>query len=197
FKEYTVMKATDQQGGTIESASVIYGLVNGRIAGGYRHRILAVDDDDRSDSGGDCHYRCCVYCDGGVGVYRRALDACAGSIVWCRGVDRWVVIAAIFALPPDAPTRRRTIHRLGADLCAGDSSNRSGYCGDHAELSRLRTTRAALVQCVSGRAGWVCRLRDGRLTACTSWEHAGRSGTDRAGYCTHGDCQLLTTDRHY
>src|SRR5439155_15548154 len=132
-----------------------------------------------------------------AGGYRRALDACTGSSVWRWGVDRRAVIAAIFTLPSDAPTRRRTIHRLGADLCAGASGNRSGYCSDHAELSQRGTTRAALDQCVFGRDGWVCGWRDSRITACTFWKHALRSGIDRAGYCTHGDRPLLTTDRHY
>src|SRR5215469_18504509 len=167
------MKTT---GHTLKSTIILHGLVNGRIAGGHRDRILGAAADNRRDSITHCHARRRLHHHGRAGLYRCALDARAGGIVWSGHVDWRADIAALFPLSPDAPTRGRTVYRLGAGLRAGGRDHRSGYRSDDGELSRWGTPRARLDQSLSRRAGRLYPWRDRRLTARTAREPICRSG---------------------
>src|SRR5215472_1154576 len=186
-------------GHTLKSTIIVHGLANRRIAGGYWDRIMGAAHDDRSDSITNCHSCRRLHRHGRAGLYRCALDARAGSIVWCGNVDWRADIAAIFPLSPVAPTRGRTVYRLGAGLRAGDSDNCSGYRSDEGELSRWGTPRARLDQSLPRRDGRLYHWRDRRIIASTAREHICCSVKpgNATGYRTHGNRQLHSTDHHH
>src|SRR5215472_6812117 len=87
------------------------------------------------------------------------------GIVWGGNVDWRADFSAIFPLSPVAPTRGRTVYRLGAGLRAGDRDHCSGYHCDDGAISRWGTSRARLDQSLPRRDGRLYHWRDRRITA--------------------------------